>query len=880
MVRNKAAVVVLAALVLSLRAAYAERVTVTPSEAQAWVRHTVPLPKSISIPAKTPIAADKVAVTTAGGSDVVVTQPCKELRESMGLDGGAANPPQPDFTIRLQIGGPEAAPLQSLKNSDQAYLIYPEPDDIALRVVALTSRGLYYGVKTLQQLIGPTLAGGSVQIPLLSVTDWPDMTDRGMWGGDSFLCLRWMADRKMNLDEQVAARTVDPTTKVADAYPKSGRETLGTEGPLYGIKPSHAIPHMELHGNTGVFQAYPNLVAVNGSDGSWCYSQPQAVDVLAAWIMALKNQPYAQDVSVWMSENLSKGGCKCSQCSRYNRDVLEAQTIVSAWQRAKLTLGNFGLRLLTSEETRDSNAAIFQAIPTDTKIWYYDSLYTYSTGRMPIVSTDVANLASSGRYAGIVPNISAFVPILQPFSCAQFARYRMNEFVDKKLSGMIGYATPTIRHTRFTVEGAAEWSWNAKGRSTREFAASWAVRQGLSDPEKFADWSEALGPVEWDIYGSDWPRSETRSYPGPVSSRLYSGTLPSLGTINGSYRGPWGEIKTLQQLNDDVTATIRALRLAREMGIQEFIYESLVANGHICALKALYELKQLVRGGVVSEADREAANAQFRLYAGALRQVIDALQKWDACVSGSSSYVTQSVAVLQGAIDGMTYTANLLGCGVGAPLSLSPAASIAEAKAAASGTYVQIAGVLVSSDLTGYSYVQEPDRTAGVKVQYSKQISTSAPVTILGTMATFNGERVLQVLSLFPSGTSVPVAPLLVRSRDLGGGWFGMQQPVKQYLGAPPGQASYATGLNNLGLLVRIAGTVTSVGSGYFYVDDGSGCDDGSGAIGVRVISGSFSKPNPGARVKVTGVSSVYFERGGLWRAIVLPSQSNWQPAQ
>jgi hypothetical protein len=81
-----------------------------------------------------------------------------------------------------------------------------------------------------------------------------------------------------------------------------------------------------------------------------------------------------------------------------------------------------------------------------------------------------------------------------------------------------------------------------------------------------------------------------------------------------------------------------------------------------------------------------------------------------------------------------------------------------------------------------------------------------------------------------------------------------------------------AGGLNNLGVRLKIAGRVTAQGADYFYVDDGCACDDGSGDLGVRVICGSIAKPAAGSFVVVTGVSSTYYERGHLWRALVATS--------
>ncbi|MGC8863312.1 MAG: hypothetical protein ACP5R5_11125, partial [Armatimonadota bacterium] len=63
--------------------------------------------------------------------------------------------------------------------------------------------------------------------------------------------------------------------------------------------------------------------------------------------------------------------------------------------------------------------------------------------------------------------------------------------------------------------------------------------------------------------------------------------------------------------------------------------------------------------------------------------------------------------------------------------------------------------------------------------------------------------------------------------------------------------------------------------AGWFYVDDGCGCDDGSGCRGVRVICGSFKKPALGSFVAVTGVSSTYYDRGRTWRALVVTSPSD-----
>ena len=61
-------------------------------------------------------------------------------------------------------------------------------------------------------------------------------------------------------------------------------------------------------------------------------------------------------------------------------------------------------------------------------------------------------------------------------------------------------------------------------------------------------------------------------------------------------------------------------------------------------------------------------------------------------------------------------------------------------------------------------------------------------------------------------------------------------------------------GLNNMGLLVRIAGTVTTVIGSYVYIDDGSNIEDISGRTGVMVKCPSTPSVNVGDIVSATGI--------------------------
>lgn len=608
-------------------------VEISQLQANAWILHMVPLPKTIQIIGKMVVPRGGVRVVAPIEADLVIEQACKELREIVEPPAGRETTEKTAFTIVLQRGGAAAEDLRAFKNSDQAYSI-SATDNTELRLVALTPRGLYYAAKTLGQLLETRATESTVDMPILKVTDWPDMEDRGLWGADAYVQLKWLADRKMNIVEQISNIGVDDEGR-AYARPKDGHQPLIDEGPLYGIHFVPVVLHLEQVGGKGVFRTYPNLKGQSEHEGAICYSQPEFADVLAEWMIHLAGVPHVTDVDVWMAENLQqKGGCTCPECRKTDRNVLEVRTILAAWRKARQSVPNLGLRILTSEETENSNRLVFKEIPPGVKVWYYHSLLTYNTGETPVLWREyLADYAGSGHWLGVCPNLDATVHWTSPFTGADFIHYRMNEFVDKQVSGLIGYATPRIMYSRFNVEAAAEWSWNAKGRTPHEFALSWAVRQGIRNPLRFAEWAQVIGPVEWDVYGSHWPAGEERGVPGPSAQRLLAGTLPELGYVLWeAFRLPFGDIKSQEQLDADVRAADRAVELAREMGITEFIHESLVAQGYIRSLKALWELKHLVKSGKVAEEDQDAAKEYFGMYVNGLKQVADELPKWEACV--------------------------------------------------------------------------------------------------------------------------------------------------------------------------------------------------------------------------------------------------------
>jgi hypothetical protein len=168
-----------------------------------------------------------------------------------------------------------------------------------------------------------------------------------------------------------------------------------------------------------------------------------------------------------------------------------------------------------------------------------------------------------------------------------------------------------------------------------------------------------------------------------------------------------------------------------------------------------------------------------------------------------------------------------------------PAGSIPYAKTFEDTESVTITGKIVSANRTDFPdalYVQEPSRASGIRVirtgslQYEPLRGDS--VTVTGTIGTGSDkEREISAASIDYVDHPGDPLPLGMPNRSLGGSDYNVYTPGVNY---PTGSG---TGLHNKGLLVKSWGRVTAVDSvnKFFYIDDGTGFQDGSGNTGVKV---------------------------------------------
>ena len=185
--------------------------------------------------------------------------------------------------------------------------------------------------------------------------------------------------------------------------------------------------------------------------------------------------------------------------------------------------------------------------------------------------------------------------------------------------------------------------------------------------------------------------------------------------------------------------------------------------------------------------------------------------------------------------------------------------TVGAAKHLPPGTLVALRGKVVTGVFSGFFYMQEPDRSSGIKVVSTVPVNVGDIVDVVGVVSVSDGERQISAGILSAMGVSgEQPKPLGIRGDALGGGRLN---------GYTPGITG-GIGANNIGLLVTTWGKVTTSGSDYFYIESKPGCS-------IKVKSRALLKPMSGKLVAVTGISTCEVTSGSIGRAIMPRTQSD-----
>ena len=243
------------------------------------------------------------------------------------------------------------------------------------------------------------------------------------------------------------------------------------------------------------------------------------------------------------------------------------------------------------------------------------------------------------------------------------------------------------------------------------------------------------------------------------------------------------------------------------------------------------------------------AQADFRLNQGSA--AIDA--GWSGAVGIPDVDITGAPRVSGASVDMGAYESNYL---------TYKEVTIPEAKLLGDGWAVIFDGVVVTALFDGIYYVSQPERSAGMRVEGSTVgLNIGSVISVRGTLVTSaDQERFLQSVQHFVWGQS-GIRALTFNTAALGGARFpdGSAESVGQ-----TGISWVTAGLNNVGLLARVAGVVTSTiaETGEFTISDGARWPgvpvaDWVGNPGVRVKASGLTLPQVGSKVIVEGAVSL-----------------------
>jgi len=196
---------------------------------------------------------------------------------------------------------------------------------------------------------------------------------------------------------------------------------------------------------------------------------------------------------------------------------------------------------------------------------------------------------------------------------------------------------------------------------------------------------------------------------------------------------------------------------------------------------------------------------------------------------------------------------------------------IGQARAISEGFQIELRDKAITATLDGAFYIEEANRTAGLRILSGQGVTLGGLATVTGQMVLDNGERALLAASV--SATSgVPEnipGPLLLPNRSLGGGdyfWHTNGENCGQQ------RVTGASGLNNIGLLVRACGRVVERDATWFTIDDGSG-------VNVKCLMPSGVTLDAGYTfVGVTGISSCEKDVSEFHRLLLVRVQEDITP--
>ena len=618
---------------------------------QSWLWHVLPLPQEIRITGSVDVHPSQVSIKPIGleGAGLIGVAELRSVLRS-GPNDPEGKQMDEKFEILVGLVDPQgvldgadvrhARRLAGLPNSAQAYVIEPRGQR-KLVLAATAERGIYYACRTMAQLMAAHHKPGRIKLPIVEVVDWPDLEERGVWNSpETPEWIEWMASLKLNFGNH------SPQLQQIERG-KPNRATLDTELLAFAENRAFAlvpqIVHLNFLDRYGLFRAYPTMAGKGDRALAGRYfahktgpqhrvpnpNDPRLVTILDEWLQSMATQG-ARDVCCWLSERPAEDDRP--ETTAVGQFVLEARAFVKAWERARRKFPDLRIRMFLSTTTEQRDYAIYDELPPEVKIvrcCVTDMERVRHLPRDLFRNPLLDHYAAQGRWIGTydVPlNVNGNVETPEfktPHRSAHRIRDYIRQLVERRYSGAAGMMAWS-NHARticgFNIGALAEWGWNVDGRTEREFAHAWATINAMEARETFAQWAEWMGPIEFDVYESEYPTAYSW---GAFIAQIKEKRRPVLG--EGAFR----YYRTPASFDEKLAVCRKALALAKELKTPDIAHETRVVASYIKLAKSIYQISEHVSTKDLSTLDSQAG---LREYLNALeaagKENASAIRSW------------------------------------------------------------------------------------------------------------------------------------------------------------------------------------------------------------------------------------------------------------
>jgi hypothetical protein len=632
-----------------------ERIPLSGNEEAAWLNRLIPLPQEIGISAKFAIPRSGVVVETMEGADDVELS-AGNLVQRLIEPGDASIGGDARFNILLRKLGEENSPdaetesilrtLKELPNNGQAYRIESNGSD-SITVSALTADGLYFGANTLYQLIDPTIDGDRLEIPDLTATDWPDIEERGVWNfPPTKEWVDWMASMKLNYGN--LRSDIEPIERDKPNSFKMDVEAF-EHARLMAFRYIPQIVHLNFLDSYGLFRAYPGLAGLGDEALAGRYfahkqgpqhrvpdaSNPKLAGIIAEWMIDIAEQG-PRDICCWLTERPATDTRPVAL--QEGQFVLEARAFVNAWEKTRERFPDLAIRMFLSTTTDERYYKIYDELPQELKIVRCCATDIERFRRLPrdlFRNTLLDDYAAKGRWVGTydVPlNVNGNVETPE-FKIPHRSPHRIKDYVEQLVQrkyqgaiGMMAWGNHAMKTCGMNTGALAEWGWNLYGRTEREFAVAWAQKVGHEDPEKFADWADLMGPVEFDVFDSEFPICYSwGQFIELVRDRRY----PVLG------EGVFRYYRTPESFDEKIATCDRAMQIAGKFEDSDYANETKIVRSYIQIAKWIYSIAEKLATDDLTTLESQKTIAKYvEELNEAGKKNVEAIETWRSALGG------------------------------------------------------------------------------------------------------------------------------------------------------------------------------------------------------------------------------------------------------